>query len=49
MVGDQEAEEEKEEKEGKSMVSNLRMDDDDMDGGKCNKLMCARAGWCMCE
>ena len=31
-------------------MNNLRLDDDDDgDGKKCTKLMCARAGWCMCE
>ena len=42
-------EEEKNAKGSKNIVSNLRMDGDDDDGVGCNKLMCIRAGWCMCE
>ena len=32
----------------KNLVKHLAMDDDDMGIG-CDKIMCARAGWCMCE
>ena len=54
-----EKEEEEEEEKGesteqlsskgvKNIVKHLGIDDDDMGIG-CDKIMCARAGWCMCE